>query len=96
MRRRQKPSFVHARRQIHAGGEHGVEKRSVRAGGLLPRGGIIRHSGHAFAHEENAEQVPRILNDIRHSGRIQCSRHLGSQPRGGAVNLLIDLQGCES
>ena len=88
-----KPSFVRARRQVDAGSSIEWKNAAYARGGLPRGGGVVRHGGHALGYEENAEQVPSALDDVRHTGRVKGSLHLGPQLRRRAVELLIDLGG---
>ena len=69
-----------------------MEERGVSSGGLLGGGGVVRHSGHAIGHEENAEQVPSVLDDMRYASGIEPSPHFAPQQCRRVVDLLVDLR----
>ena len=68
-----------------------MEERGVGNRGLLYGGGIVRHSGHAFGYEKNAEQVPSVLDEVGYTSRIEGCFHFSPQLPRCAVDLLIDL-----
>src|SRR5215218_4457178 len=79
VRGRQKPSLERAGRQIDPVVQHRVEERGVAGCRLGDSGGVVRYRGHVLGYEEDAEQVPGVLDDMRNTGRGKGGGDLSPQ-----------------